>query len=562
MIFHVDTNDVDTEELNESRFMDSNEFAAGSYEFFYNQYDDQQKLLEPNHNYKWLPGEHECEHMDEHEQLFLTEEQKNKISDMEPVEIFQFFFSKDLKKYIIEATLENGYVLKPEKLDKFIGILVGSIVNVKKRERDYWSQSKLLHHDMIADALSRDEFLDIKRFLKLSKRAHKDLNNKIWRVHHFVELFKINICQFGFFSSRYSIDESMIKFFGRSNIKQYMKNKPIRFGIKFWAICSISGYLFDFDIYRGKVDSVRPSAEKLKNCTLGARVVMKMLHKLLLTVPKQDLEKYHVCFDNFFTSPDVLLHLKNLGLKATGTVRQNRVYEKKMEQNKEKRVTVPVSIDKKSIRGSSECKYDEHSNINYISVKDSKVVSILSTAAGITPTTDMERYSTADKKRIPISFPRSFKIYNKNMCGVDLQDQHCNDVKIEIKSKKWTWAILLRTIEIAISNATVLYNLCTKKEKKSTYDFVIDIANFYLQKSKDEMMNHKIVSLQDISRKCITCAKKVITYCFHFHICAKNVLMIYMDRIITLRGKQQKENVQMMIVRYLLRSITQVVLII
>lgn len=41
-----------------------------------------------------------------------------------------------------------------------------------------------------------------------------------------------------------SIDESMVKFKGRLGFKQYMPNKPIKWGIKVWSLCeSTTGYL-------------------------------------------------------------------------------------------------------------------------------------------------------------------------------------------------------------------------------------------------------------------------------------------------------------------------------
>ena len=83
--------------------------------------------------------------------------------------------------------------------------------------------------------------------------------------------------------------------------------------------------ILDFDIYCGKQET--HCNETLSSCNVGTKAVMKMVHNFLLTVSKTKLVDYHVCFDNFFTSPDLLLHLKNLGLKATGTVREDRVYE-------------------------------------------------------------------------------------------------------------------------------------------------------------------------------------------------------------------------------------------
>lgn len=76
-------------------------------------------------------------------------------------------------------------------------------------------------------------------------------------------------------------------------------------------------------------------------------------------------------FDNFFSSPDSLLHLKILGLCKTGTVRSDRVYEKKLVDGKMKKIPVPISLNNKSERANHEVKRDINSNLNYVSVKDS-----------------------------------------------------------------------------------------------------------------------------------------------------------------------------------------------
>ena len=45
----------------------------------------------------------------------------------------------------------------------------------------------------------------------------------------------------------------MVKFKGRSGMKQYTKSKPIKWGFKFWFTCSSkTEYLFQMDIYLGK----------------------------------------------------------------------------------------------------------------------------------------------------------------------------------------------------------------------------------------------------------------------------------------------------------------------
>ena len=277
-------------------------------------------------------------------------------------------------------------------------------------------------------------------------------------------IFKKNILQFGYFSSNLSIDETMIKFYGRTQIKQFVKNKPIRFGIKLWSLCTSFGFLLDFNIYCGK--SSQDSSEKLQNCTLGTRVVMNLLHLFFRNTPENSLENYHAVFDNFFTNPDLLVHLKSLGLRATGTVRSNRVYENKIVNDKLKRVIVPITLNKKSERGEYSVKHDVNSNINYISVMDSKVVSILSTACGIEPLKCVERYSKEQKKRVSLPFPQTFSLYNKFMGGVDIQDQYCSDLRIKVNKRKWTFHIFKHIIEAAMSNAIIIWNICNEENKR------------------------------------------------------------------------------------------------
>lgn len=238
--------------------------------------------------------------------------------------------------------------------------------------------------------------------------------------------------------------------------------------MKFWALCTSNGYLLNVDLYCGKYSKVT----FLNKCALGSRVVMSLLDPLFRKVPAQEITKYRVYFDNYFTSFDLILHLKKYGLKSTGTIRENRVKEKNI-------------IDKKALRGTYAVKHDENSGKNYISVKDSKVVSVASTAAGVTPKLPSQRYNPEKKARTEILFPYAFHVYNKFMGGVDLHDSHCSNVLSCMRSKKWTWVVLMRLIQAAIVNALVIYNAsdCTKK-KVGTKDFALAIVREYFGNGK------------------------------------------------------------------------------
>ena len=47
-----------------------------------------------------------------------------------------------------------------------------------------------------------------------------------------------------------SIDEMMVKFYGRSVVRQYIKAKPTKYGVKLWGLCcGCCGYSLTQNLY-------------------------------------------------------------------------------------------------------------------------------------------------------------------------------------------------------------------------------------------------------------------------------------------------------------------------
>ena len=115
----------------------------------------------------------------------------------------------------------------------------------------------------------------------------------------------------------------MVKFKGRSGMKQHIKPKPIKWGFKFWFRClSKSGYLYQMDIYLGRKQTPE------FNLGLGEEVVLQLT---------KDLERSFctVYFDNFFNSPKLIEKLFQKGIYGIGTVRANRKQMPKMIDDKQ-----------------------------------------------------------------------------------------------------------------------------------------------------------------------------------------------------------------------------------
>lgn len=523
-----DTSDV--EELqNDSEENDTVEVDEETYQVGRIQQNSKAKKLLKSHNYQWVDGEKKYDSVPVQE-IFFIEKIKEKAADKSPVELFEMFFCDNMKNYMIEASTENGLDIDIEKLNDFFGICIYSITNGKKSFKDYWSTDEFLHSEVVSNVMSRNTFINIKSKLKTSKSNEKNESDRIWRVRQLSNLFRINLQQFGFFASVFAIDEMMIKFFGRTVLKQFMRLKPVRFGIKLWALCTIFGFLLDFDIYCGKTDN---SDNDNLSCALGSRVVLKMLHEFFEKVDKNEWSKYHACFDNYFTSPDLLVYLKNKGLKCTGTVRDKRVMTKEMfstdsgtvsqpkaaktkkatENPERKRFVDKHKLSKKSPRGTYVVSHDKSSGLNYVTVVDSKPVSFLTTATGETPLAEVRRFDRSQKQKVSVSVPSVFSLYNSCMGFVDLQDQHCSDLEINIGGKKWTWAVLKRFIQMALSNGLITYNL-VNKEKLSAKDFSLHVARSYLSRSSEDLSTHLKIQVAERRRLCTFCPVRTISYCF------------------------------------------------
>lgn len=462
-------------------------------------YNISQKKLEEFHEYAWVVGEKIYQEPLQDE-ILLSKKDENIILSSTPVQLFENFFSKDMKDLVISATRENDLKISLDDLNAFLGIIIFTTFNVRKSQRDYWSTDSFLRSHEVLSVMGVRNFELIKSKIKYHFPKDYNENDKVWRVRPLLEKFRQNIKQFTFFSTAISIDEMMVKYYGRLNIKQYIQSKPTKYGIKMWALCGVSGYLFDCDIYCGKNSDKNSN---LANCALGSRVVLHMLRSLLNNIPRSKLSQYHLYIDNYFCSPDLLVHLKKAGLRVTGTVRENRIKEKN-------------EVAKDAARGTWAVKHDENSGINFITVKDSKLVSVLSTAAGVTPQTNVFRYNPDQKRKVNIPFPNAFSAYNKFMGGVDIHDMYCNRVLPIIRSKKWTWVIFMRIIQSSITNALVLWNtVCPRNKKYTIKDFTISIAKAYMRRKSKKSIKH-VCFLTNFRRYCTNvkkCGKRTMTIC-------------------------------------------------
>jgi len=126
-------------------------------------------------------------------------------------------------------------------------------INDLPNMKPYWSKDMVFHNTFISSIMSKNRFLQIFYHLHLAdsslepKRECK-YHSEISKVKNFTEILRKNFQKYYNFGRYGTIDESIIKFNGRSSLKQYLSYlKPINRGYQVWCLCDpMTGYLFNY----------------------------------------------------------------------------------------------------------------------------------------------------------------------------------------------------------------------------------------------------------------------------------------------------------------------------
>jgi len=222
----------------------------------------------------------------------------------------------------------------------------------------------------------------------------------------------------------------MIPFKSRLGFKQYMKDKPTKWGIKVFVLAdSKSGYVKRIQIYTGK-NSVLSKNE----VGLASNVVLELLEGLEQTHPK-------VYMDNYYSCPVLFVKLWTKGINACGTVRANRKH-------------YPADLLVKKVdRG-----YYDYRSLGPLLAcvwMDKRVIHFLTTLHAASQDVTVKR-RTKDGTQEEVNCPPCLPDYQAYMRGVDRGDQLMSYYNVGRRSTKWWKRIFAYLIEVACLNAYVL----------------------------------------------------------------------------------------------------------
>lgn len=266
---------------------------------------------------------------------------------------------------------------------------------------DYWKRSELYAFSFPSSVMSGRRFKAISRAIHLSDPDDDAANNlkrgtagydrlcKIKPMYHEVRqvcmaLYQPHQCV--------AIDERMVASKARSGLRQYMKNKPVKWGYKLFVLAdSTNGYTWDFFIYEGKGSQI------VKGLSYDS--VMRLMNTQLLGTG------YKLFVDNFYTSPDLFRDLLAKKIWACGTIRGQRIGFPKDR---------PGGLERRAPRGT--IRWIREGPLVFVQWRDTRDVLMCSTIhAAHGEDTVQRRIKGADGQWsvLDVSIPPAIKDYNR-----------------------------------------------------------------------------------------------------------------------------------------------------
>ncbi|XP_062521807.1 uncharacterized protein LOC134196627 isoform X2 [Corticium candelabrum] len=232
------------------------------------------------------------------------------------------------------------------EMNSLIGLLIYmGLVKVPELS-DYWRTTFPFYGLWARRFMSRSRFDVILSVLQLENpRTAKDREaDPLRSVRTVCEALRRNCMEYGQPHARVSLDERMVKAKGRFAFWQYMRNNPVKWGVKLYCVCdSISAYTYNFDIYTGK-ETHQPSVAATAGMTTATAATTSagsdrkrqktichaaddtsVIHRTVMRMMDPLLDQGYIVYtDQQFTSGPLFKELYNRGTMACGAVQINR----------------------------------------------------------------------------------------------------------------------------------------------------------------------------------------------------------------------------------------------
>jgi DNA polymerase III epsilon subunit-like protein len=416
-------------------------------------------------------------------EVLTTGLQVSKNSVNSPLKAWKAIFSETIWKKIVSYTNEYGEmksdnwqaINKSDIIDFICCLFIASVQKRKDKTSNWWSDDPLLENVVLKKLISGRKFHTVLRFLHVSsikaQPRRTDPNyDPMYKCSELLELLESRYKKCFVPGQNLSLDESLIRAFGRIKFKVRIITKSARYGIKIYVLTDAeTAFVLKVIVYTGKT-------------TYGNELDFE--GKKTIQVVNKLVEQYAGSFrtiyiDRFYTSIDLLKAMDKINIFVTGTCMKNRIPRqltiakssrefKGMERGQNKRHLYSYNTD-------------EGESIQYglVCWKDRDIVYCLTSChpTGDESTGSCVRRSSEGLKLL--QRPAVIGEYNKYMGGVDLADMrrlHCNSTIMG--QNRWWLKIFFYLLDVGTANALVLYREALIGTPMFEEDNKISIAEF------------------------------------------------------------------------------------
>lgn len=447
------------------------------------------------------------------------------LHDKEPADFFASLIDDNIFSYIANQTnlFATQYVMTNDvtpaarvrnwvptdiyEMKRFFGLLLHMGIVRMPNISDYWSQEEMFKNAFVPSIMSRNRFELLLRMVHFADNDENVNNDRLHKIQGLLDRILHNFQTAFEPPELICIDESLIPFRGRLIMRQYIKGKRHKYGIKLFKLCCSGGYTYNIHIYAGRnLDRER---------TTPTGVVMRLSEPLLNCGRT-------LVTDNWYTSVDLAKQLLDKQTHLIGTLRKNRKGN-------------PKEVVTKKLKSGESKAMENEDGITIISWRDKRYVLMLSTKHSDSTVEIMKRGKTISKPQVVMD-------YNDGKSSVDQSDQMTSYQTPLRKTIRWYKKLGIELIlNTAVVNAWIMFKQ-VKQSKMKMIHFRKNIAYRLCREREPEIPpatgtlavrrsrpRHEMGTKEYNERKpCITCyenakktkgwrvarnIKKIRTYC-------------------------------------------------
>ncbi|XP_033847302.1 piggyBac transposable element-derived protein 4-like [Periophthalmus magnuspinnatus] len=337
-----------------------------------------------------------------------------------PLDIFSRFFDAEVWRLLCSNTnksaarhQERGRKyhwtdVTPEELKKFIGLLLYMGVMNLPKMTDFWRKQTIFEVLLPATVMTRDRFKSILSFFHISDPEEDGQNDLargtekydvLHRVQPLLEMLRTHCMAVYHPRQHISVDERMVATKARLSFKQYMRDKPTKWGLKFFVLVDKNGYTVEYQLYTG--------------------------------------------------NPLLFRHLGQQGFGACGTYRQGRIGVPTTTEN---------ALTKRSPRGS--IRWLRDGDLLFVKWMDTREVSMCTNVHSVYAGETVLRWrkkADGTYERVPIPRPTAVGEYNRYMGGVDTSDQLLGTNTVHRKTRRWYITVFQHMLDMAVTNSFIIF---------------------------------------------------------------------------------------------------------